>query len=239
MPLVGSLWHKIAGEAIPRSNPRHRGGPLWCNLPDNETSVVWPSTRKDRRRCLTGVSRLTGIWVNWEGSHSTIAGCCAIGGDLATRVSTGYSLGRGSWRSLPPCDVVVDGVVGDRRDVRGVVAVLTNGNDLRGGAGTRDELVLLNHVHELPVFHRDLGEGVAVDESRVHQNVVPRDPGLIRTVSIEMVLTASASVLMSTVPHGEPGGAGLPQGDEALVGAAFPAAPGLGMVTGERIAWGL
>ena len=25
---AGSLWHKIAGEAIPRSNPRHRGGPV-------------------------------------------------------------------------------------------------------------------------------------------------------------------------------------------------------------------
>ena len=29
-PLVaGSLWHKTADEAIPRSNPRHRGGPVW------------------------------------------------------------------------------------------------------------------------------------------------------------------------------------------------------------------
>ena len=26
---AGSLWNKIAGEAIPRNNPRHRGGPVW------------------------------------------------------------------------------------------------------------------------------------------------------------------------------------------------------------------
>ena len=27
---AGSLWHKTAGEAIPRNSPRHRGGPLLC-----------------------------------------------------------------------------------------------------------------------------------------------------------------------------------------------------------------
>ena len=26
---AGSLWHKTAGEAIPRINPRHLGGPVW------------------------------------------------------------------------------------------------------------------------------------------------------------------------------------------------------------------
>ena len=26
---VGSLWHKTAGEANPRINPRHRGGLVW------------------------------------------------------------------------------------------------------------------------------------------------------------------------------------------------------------------
>ena len=26
---AGSLWHKTAGEATPRSSPRHRGGPVW------------------------------------------------------------------------------------------------------------------------------------------------------------------------------------------------------------------
>ena len=26
---VGSLWHKTAGEANPRINPRPRGGPVW------------------------------------------------------------------------------------------------------------------------------------------------------------------------------------------------------------------
>ena len=25
---IGSLWHKTAGEATPRINPRHRGGPV-------------------------------------------------------------------------------------------------------------------------------------------------------------------------------------------------------------------
>ena len=30
---AGSLWHKIFGETIPRSNPRHRGGPLWSRPP--------------------------------------------------------------------------------------------------------------------------------------------------------------------------------------------------------------
>ena len=30
---AGSLWHKIAGEAIPRNIPRHRGGPVWLYSP--------------------------------------------------------------------------------------------------------------------------------------------------------------------------------------------------------------
>ena len=36
---AGSLWHKIAGEAVPRNSPRHGGGPLLC-LAVVETSRV-------------------------------------------------------------------------------------------------------------------------------------------------------------------------------------------------------
>ena len=35
MPELVYLWHKTAGEAIPRNIPRHRGGPVWRGL-------VWP-----------------------------------------------------------------------------------------------------------------------------------------------------------------------------------------------------
>ena len=38
---AGSLWHKIAGEVIPRNNPRHRGGPLCStyNKTDNKSQL--------------------------------------------------------------------------------------------------------------------------------------------------------------------------------------------------------
>ena len=31
-PYLGSLWHKRAGVAIPRTTSRHRGGPLWWKV---------------------------------------------------------------------------------------------------------------------------------------------------------------------------------------------------------------
>ena len=39
---AGSLWHKTAGEAIPRNIPRHRGGPvcLSCARDELDTSLA-------------------------------------------------------------------------------------------------------------------------------------------------------------------------------------------------------
>ena len=42
MRRAGSLWHKKAGVAIPRINPRHRGGPLWFQ--DSPVVTKIPST---------------------------------------------------------------------------------------------------------------------------------------------------------------------------------------------------
>ena len=40
---AGSLWHKTAGEVIPRNNPRHGGGPVWCI---SVTITIWVSVSK-------------------------------------------------------------------------------------------------------------------------------------------------------------------------------------------------
>ena len=63
---VGSLWHKIAGEATPRNSPRHSGGPV-CLQPAHQSGLVSVVTARGDHRVEGGVGQGDSLYlgVGW------------------------------------------------------------------------------------------------------------------------------------------------------------------------------